>query len=116
MGLFPLSVRAPWAWERRHRERPLFRRLPHLLLDELKFFPARWGPFFLVNEAGPDYGFDVRTGQVTNIVEAGLFDPARALKVAVQSAIASAALALTTEVLVHHKKPLAPAAQGPGSR
>jgi chaperonin GroEL len=70
----------------------------------------------LVNEAGPDYGFDVRTGQVTNIVEAGLFDPARALKVAVQSAIASAALALTTEVLVHHKKPLAPAAEGPGSR
>ena len=29
----------------------------------------------LVNEAGPDYGFDVRTGQVTHIVEAGLFDP-----------------------------------------
>lgn len=70
----------------------------------------------LVNEAGPDHGFDVRTGQVVNIIEAGLLDPARALKVAVQSAIASAALALTTEVLVHHKKPLAPAAQGPGSR
>jgi chaperonin GroEL len=69
-----------------------------------------------VNEAGPDHGFDVRTEQVVNIIEAGLLDPARALKMAVQSAIASAALALTTEVLVHHKKPLAPAAEGPGSR
>jgi chaperonin GroEL len=69
-----------------------------------------------VNTAGPGHGFDVRSGQVVDIAASGLFDPARALKVAVQSAIASAALALTTEVLVHHKKPKAPAEKGPGAR
>lgn len=68
-----------------------------------------------VDIAGPGHGFDVRSEQVVDIAASGLFDPARALKVAVQSAIASAALALTTEVLVHHKKPQAPAEQGPGA-
>jgi chaperonin GroEL len=68
-----------------------------------------------ITEAGPGYGFDVMAGRVVNVAEVGPFDAATALKTAVHSAIASAALALTTEVLVHHKKPKAPAAEGPGS-
>jgi chaperonin GroEL len=67
-----------------------------------------------VQQGGPGCGFDVRCGQVVNVFEAGIFDSARALKTAAQSAFASAALALTTEVLVHHKKPRPPAMAGPG--
>ena len=67
-------------------------------------------------QAGPGSGFDVRQGRVVDVVAAGLLDPAPVLKTAVQSAVASAALALTTEVLVHHKKPPMPAKAGPGAR
>ena len=67
-----------------------------------------------INRGGLECGFDVRSGQVVNIRQAGIFDSAKAQKTAVQSAIASAALALTTEVLVQHKNPKPPAEQGPG--
>jgi chaperonin GroEL len=68
-----------------------------------------------IMQAGPGQGFDVRTGRVVDVVEAGILDTATAQKTAVQSAIASAALALTTEVLVHHKHPKPPAETGPGA-
>ena len=67
-----------------------------------------------INQAGSGYGFDVRSGQVVNMMEAGIVDSAKAQRLAVQSAIASAALALTTDVLVHHKKPRPQAIAGPG--
>jgi len=51
------------------------------------------------------YGFDVISGQVVDMVRAGILDVASVQKAAVRSAIASAALALTIDVLVHHKKP-----------
>jgi chaperonin GroEL len=51
------------------------------------------------------YGFDVISGQVVDMVEAGILDVASAQKTAVRSAIASAALGLTIDILVHHKKP-----------
>jgi chaperonin GroEL len=51
------------------------------------------------------YGFDVVSGQVVDMVEAGLVDVAPVQKAAVRSAIASAALGLTIDVLVHHRKP-----------
>lgn len=66
-------------------------------------------------QAGPGYGFDVRSGCAVDVVEAGILDTAMAQKTALQSAIASAALALTTEVLVHHKDPKPPAEAGPGA-
>jgi chaperonin GroEL len=65
--------------------------------------------------AGEGWGFDINTGCVVDMVEAGIVDSATAQKIAVQSAIASAALALTTEVLVHHKNPKPPAQAGPGA-
>jgi chaperonin GroEL len=55
--------------------------------------------------ADEGYGFDVRSGQIVDMAEAGIWDAAAVLKTAVHSAIASAALALTTDVLVHHKEP-----------
>jgi len=58
-----------------------------------------------IKQAGAGYGFDVRCGQVVDIAQAGIFDAASVQKAAVQSAIASAALALTIDVMIHHKKP-----------
>ena len=58
-----------------------------------------------VNRAGPGHGFDLETGQIVDMTQAGIFDVATVQKEAVHSAVASAALALTIDVLVHHKKP-----------
>ncbi len=58
-----------------------------------------------VRRAGAGYGFDVRSGQVADMMEVGIFDAASVQKQAVHSAVASAALALTIDVLIHHKKP-----------
>ena len=53
----------------------------------------------------PGFSFDVRTGQVVRADEAGLLDVALVVKEAVRSAVTSAALLLTTDVLVHLKNP-----------
>jgi chaperonin GroEL len=55
--------------------------------------------------AGNGHGFDVRSRQVVDMAQAGIWDAAAVLKTAVRSAVSGAALALTTDVLVHHKKP-----------
>jgi chaperonin GroEL len=55
--------------------------------------------------AGNGHGFDVRSRQVVDMVQAGIWDAAAVLKTAVRSAVSGAALALTTDVLVHHKQP-----------
>ncbi|MBN1287599.1 MAG: hypothetical protein JXB47_19515 [Anaerolineae bacterium] len=58
-----------------------------------------------VEMAGPGWGFDINTEQIVDMAQAGIFDVAAVQKAAVHSAIASAALALTVDVMVHHKKP-----------
>jgi chaperonin GroEL len=58
-----------------------------------------------IAQAGMGYGFDVEAGQVVAMAEEGIFDAAATIKTAVQSAVAGAALALTTDVLVHHLRP-----------
>jgi chaperonin GroEL len=58
-----------------------------------------------INRAGLGYGFDLNTRQVVDMAQAGIFDVAQVQKEAVRAAIATAALALTIDVLVHHKKP-----------
>ncbi len=50
-------------------------------------------------------GFDARTGEFADVVDVGIFDSAEVLIEAVTRAISSAALALTIDVFVHHKKP-----------
>lgn len=54
--------------------------------------------------AEPGHGFDVKTEQVVNMIEAGIYDTATMQKAAVHAAVASAALALTIDVLVHRTK------------
>jgi len=58
-----------------------------------------------LNRAEPGVGFDLKTGQVVDMVETGIFDIAATLKEAVHAAIAGAALALTIDTLVFHKNP-----------
>jgi chaperonin GroEL len=58
-----------------------------------------------IRQAGPGHSFDVLTKQVVDVAEAGLVDVAAVQREAVHSAISSAALALTVDVMVHHKKP-----------
>jgi len=55
--------------------------------------------------AGPGYGFDVVSGQVANLAQEGIFDVATVQKAAVNGAVTTAAMALTIDVLVHHKEP-----------
>jgi chaperonin GroEL len=55
--------------------------------------------------AMPGTGFDVVRRRQTNMAEAGIWDSASVVKAVVHSAIAGAALALTTDVLVHRKRP-----------
>ncbi len=55
--------------------------------------------------AGPGHGFDVRTGEIVDVVEAGIRDVANVQKRAVESAVRTAALALTVDVMIHRKNP-----------
>lgn len=69
---------------------------------------AGYDPVPLVHaiaRAGAGHGFDVRTGQVVDLRVAGIIDPLGVVHAALHSAIASAALALTVDVLVHQRLP-----------
>jgi chaperonin GroEL len=56
-------------------------------------------------EYGKGYGVDVRTGEVTDIRQAGIMDSMYVLQVALESAGSSAGMVLTTGAVVHHRKP-----------
>lgn len=58
-----------------------------------------------VARAPQGYGFDARTRTITDLYEAGILDPTPVIKDALHTGIATAALALTTEVLVHKAHP-----------
>jgi chaperonin GroEL len=58
-----------------------------------------------VEKAGSGFGFDVISGHVCNMVSSGIVDVATVQKQTVISAIRSAAMALTIDVLIHRKKP-----------
>jgi len=53
----------------------------------------------------PGYGFEARSGQIVDLREAKVVDAAQTLKLALQIAVSGAATALTTDVIIHHKKP-----------
>jgi chaperonin GroEL len=57
------------------------------------------------DQAGPGYGYDVMAHQLVQMTDAGILDTAPVVKGAVRSAISGAALALTTEAVVHRKNP-----------
>jgi chaperonin GroEL len=69
-----------------------------------------------VKLAGAGHGFDVTSGQIVDMTDAGIFDTTTVQKMAIFSAIASAGLALTIDVLVHHKEQPDQAAARPPSK
>jgi len=59
-----------------------------------------------VKEGKDDYGFNARTEVYENLYEAGVIDPTKVARVALENAASIAGMLLTTEcVLVEHKDP-----------
>ena len=58
-----------------------------------------------VERSGSGFGFDVRTGDVVDMLEAGIVDAANVQQAAMHGAITTAALALTVSVTVQGKTP-----------
>ncbi|MEA1881879.1 MAG: chaperonin GroEL [Candidatus Marinimicrobia bacterium] len=53
-----------------------------------------------VREGKGDYGFDARTGEYVNMLEAGIIDPTKVARVAVENAASIAGMILTTDAAV----------------
>jgi chaperonin GroEL len=60
-----------------------------------------------------DYGFDAQTGHYVDMVKAGIIDPAKVVRLALQGAASIGALLITTEAMVAVRSDEA-AADGPG--
>jgi chaperonin GroEL len=58
-----------------------------------------------VKQIPPDSGFDARSGQMVDLWSAGILDPAAVLTAALEAAVSGATMALTTDVLVHRRRP-----------
>lgn len=70
-----------------------------------------------VRLAGAGYGYDVLSGQVVEMMSAGIQDPASVQKAAAYTGLSSAALALTIDVLVHRtEQPTRATVRVPGQR
>ena len=62
------------------------------------------------------FGFDAQSGQYVNMIEAGIVDPAKVVRIALQDAASVAGLLVTTEAMVadRPKNGDAPAMPGGG--
>ena len=60
--------------------------------------------------AGTNYGFDARKEEYVDLMEAGIVDPTKVTRSAIQNASSVAAMVLTTESLIAEKKEDAAAA------
>ncbi len=67
-----------------------------------------------VESAEGTTGLNAATGELTDLVKAGIIDPAKVTRAALQNAASIAALVLTTECLVAEKPEKKPAAGAPG--
>ena len=67
----------------------------------------------IVNSKKPGFGFDAYSEKYVNMVEAGIVDPTKVTRSALQNAASIAATVLTTEVLVADKKEENPAPAAP---
>jgi chaperonin GroEL len=70
----------------------------------------------ILSNSDPNFGFNAQTGEYENLVEAGVIDPTKVTRTALQNAASIAGLMITTEAMVceiPEKKP-APAAGGHG--
>jgi chaperonin GroEL len=56
-----------------------------------------------VRAAGAGHGFDVVKGQVSRMVEAGIYDPTRVVRFALETGVSGALMGVTTEALILRK-------------
>jgi len=69
-----------------------------------------------VKEGDADYGYNARTGEYEHLLAAGVIDPAKVTRVALENAASIAGMFLTTECVIAEKKEEnpAPAMPNPG--
>ena len=70
-----------------------------------------------VRHLEPGFGLDAATGEYVDMIKAGIIDPAKVTRSALQNAASIAALFLTTEAVIADKpepKPAVPAGAGGG--
>ncbi|NLV74599.1 MAG: chaperonin GroEL [Chloroflexi bacterium] len=86
----------------------------HIIVEALKEPMRRiaknadYNPAMAVSDAllaGPGYGLDVRSGEIVNMLEAGIVDPTLVVKRALQLASSGAIMLLTTDTLILRRKP-----------
>ncbi len=54
---------------------------------------------------GPGFGFDVINGEIVDMWQAGIIDPLKVVRNALEAGVSTAMMALTTQVLVRKQKP-----------
>jgi chaperonin GroEL len=57
----------------------------------------------LLDSADPNYGFDAQLGQYVDMVKAGIIDPTKVVRLALQNAASVAGLLVTTEAMIAEK-------------
>jgi chaperonin GroEL len=57
----------------------------------------------LLDSADPNYGFDAQSGQYVDMVKAGIIDPTKVVRLALQNAASVAGLLVTTEAMIAEK-------------
>ena len=70
----------------------------------------------LLDKGDASYGFDAQSGEYGDMVKAGIIDPTKVVRLALQDAASIAGLLVTTEAMVAEKpeKKAAPAMPGGG--
>ena len=57
----------------------------------------------LLDQKDTNHGFDAQAGEYTNLVQAGIVDPTKVVRTALQDAASIAGLLITTEAMVADK-------------
>ena len=67
---------------------------------EVKVLEVKEETIEKIKELEPGMGFDAMKGEYVNMIKAGIVDPAKVTRSAIQNAASAAAMLLTTEALV----------------
>jgi chaperonin GroEL len=67
----------------------------------------------LFDQDDPDFGFDAQSGEYRDLLKAGVVDPTKVVRTALQEAASVAGLLITTEAMVAEKPEPAPAGHAP---
>jgi len=68
----------------------------------------------LLDSTDTNWGYDAQKGEFTDLIKAGIIDPTKVVRIALQDAASVAGLLITTEALITEKSETKPAAPGGG--